>query len=152
MESRNLKWISLRCGDALTKKSHFPSSSCFGISLILWERVSGRWKYKLSRFPWLAMRVIAAIEFAWCLLFAPLTLSCNWVLFWHFQCLNLQLHWLLICCDDLVGVTLKENAPNSVGTLVDVGLNKVWLHSLRACLFESSFFVVVTISWFGSTQ
>ena len=30
-----------------------------------------------------------------------------------------------ICCDNFIGVTLKEKATSSVGTVVDVGLNKV---------------------------
>lgn len=55
----------------------------------------------------------------------------------------------LICCDNFIGVTLKERVPNSAGTLVDVGLNKVWLHSFAACIFASLFFVLVTDLCFG---
>ena len=40
--------------------------------------------------------------------------------------------FLLIYCDKLIGVTLRERDLNSVGTLVDVGLSKVWLYHIIA--------------------
>lgn len=54
----------------------------------------------------------------------------------HFRltCILSLVTYLLISCNDFIGVTLKERAPSSVGTLVDVGLNKVLLHSVKVCL------------------
>lgn len=48
----------------------------------------------------------------------------------HFRlaCIFSLVTFLLIFYYNFIGVTLKERAPNSVGTLVDVGLNKVLLH------------------------
>ena len=60
---------------------------------------------------------------------------CHWDDF-HFilACMLSLVTFLLIFCNNFIGVTLKERAPSSVGTLVDVGLNKVLLHSVKVFL------------------
>lgn len=45
-------------------------------------------------------------------------------------------------CLHFVGITLKEQAPNSAGTLVDVGLSKVWFYDNK---FADPFF---SFSWY----
>lgn len=44
----------------------------------------------------------------------------------------------MISCFNFIGVTLKEKAPNTSGTLVDVGLNKVLSASMLCQVHFSS--------------
>lgn len=48
---------------------------------------------------------------------------------------------LLFCeNDNLIGVTLNEKAPNSEGTMVDVGLSKVFVTSSQIGIYQTDLF------------